>query len=114
MPWARASRLKSASQRSKLPVLRQFSCAQPVDTPVKRSATALQASAIRRISKCRMVFVRLFVALLFPRGRPAASDILSLVAQGTPYVWFCNRFPPSSAQDLGRKITPVRFLLVFT
>src|SRR5437763_8680918 len=76
MRWDNASRLKSASQRSKLPVLRQFSWAQPVAVPANRNAAALHASPIRRISKGRIVLVRLLRELLFPRKFPAASGIL--------------------------------------
>jgi len=76
MPWDSASRLKAASQVSKLPVLRQFSCVQAAGMPVNRKATALHADPNRRMSESRIVCVRLLTRLLFTQGYPSASDIL--------------------------------------
>src|SRR6202011_4511003 len=88
MPWAAASFLKSASQRSKLPVLRQLGfwatagvafwakagTGAPAKRPEMRPATAAQARTVRPGTMCRIglsAVVDDIVTAQGPAGKPS-------------------------------------------
>src|SRR5437016_488361 len=72
VPCAEASRLKSASQRSKLPVLRQFAfwLQAAVGMPASSTAAKVRASPF-----CRITVIRLWSLPLFPWNAAAASRL---------------------------------------
>jgi uncharacterized membrane protein len=66
--WAAASRLKSVSQRSKFPVLRQFSWLSAELLPASSTVKTVSANPVRRIVHHPLLWL-----LLFPWSAVAAS-----------------------------------------
>src|SRR5262249_18825891 len=88
MPWDSASRLKPASQLSKLPVFRQFGWAR---AGVLASSTAARASTVRRVGQGPLLSVALFAEDGLSRKQPAVD----------------TRVPMASAACWSRGISPI-------
>src|ERR1700716_4141181 len=82
MPWAAASFLKSASQRSKLPVLRQLAfwaqAGEPAKRPAPRPAIATQAKAVHSRTLCRIGLSAVVDDIVTAEGRAGKPSLLIL------------------------------------
>src|SRR5258708_2497463 len=78
MPWAAASFLKSASQRSKLPVLRQLAFWAQAGGPAMRAAITAQAKAVHSRTLGRIGLSAVVDDIVTAEGRACKPSLLIL------------------------------------